>query len=204
MARTAYGPVRDRAAAAKRFKMVQQAKEEFWDRWVKEVFPSLLKQQKWFKYKRDASVGDLVLRKDETAAGQTYKYARITRVHAGSDGKVRAADIENKVPGESKFHSTTRPIHKLVLIVPVEKQSIEEEEEEPSDQDKGESTDQWPEEGGGNEEEHVEAECEGKDKEGLQEAENEEGQPVEAEANGGAGDEVQEEGTVSEVRKKPS
>jgi hypothetical protein len=33
----------------KRFEMVQQAKEEFWDRWVKEVFLSLLKQQKWIQ-----------------------------------------------------------------------------------------------------------------------------------------------------------
>jgi hypothetical protein len=33
----------------KRFKVVQEDKEEFWDRWVKEVFPSLLKQKKWFK-----------------------------------------------------------------------------------------------------------------------------------------------------------
>jgi hypothetical protein len=54
----------------KRFRMVQQAMEEFWDRWVKKVFPSLLKQQKWFKYKRDTRVGDIVLRKDERAAGQ--------------------------------------------------------------------------------------------------------------------------------------
>jgi hypothetical protein len=87
----------------KRFRMVQQAKEEFWDRWVKEVFPSLLKQQKWFKYKRDTRVGDIVLRKDETADGQTYKYARVTKVHIGSDGKVRAADVEYKVPGEVQF-----------------------------------------------------------------------------------------------------
>jgi hypothetical protein len=107
--------------------MVQQAKEEFWDRWVKEVFPSLLRQQKWFKYKRDTKVGDVVLRKDETA-GQTYKYARVTKVHVGTDGKVRAADIEYKVPGEARFRSTTRPIHKLVLIVPVEEQVIEEDE----------------------------------------------------------------------------
>ncbi len=44
----------------KRFKVVQEAKE-FWDRWVKEVFPSLHKQKNWFKYKRDAKVGDIVL-----------------------------------------------------------------------------------------------------------------------------------------------
>jgi hypothetical protein len=59
----------------RRFENVQRAKEEFWGRWVKEVFPALPKQQEWFKYKRDVKVGDIVLRKDETAAGQTYKYA---------------------------------------------------------------------------------------------------------------------------------
>jgi hypothetical protein len=55
----------------KRFRVVQEANEEFWERWVKEVFPSLLKQRKWFKYKRDARVGDVVLRKGKTAARQT-------------------------------------------------------------------------------------------------------------------------------------
>jgi hypothetical protein len=78
----------------KRFKAVQEAKEEFWDRRVKEIFPSLLRQKKWCKYKRDAKVGDVVLRKDDTTAGQTYKYARIIGIHVGSDGKVRSADVE--------------------------------------------------------------------------------------------------------------
>ncbi len=41
----------------KRFRVVQEAKEEFWDKWVKEVFPSLLIQKNWFKYKRDAKAG---------------------------------------------------------------------------------------------------------------------------------------------------
>jgi hypothetical protein len=37
----------------KRFKPVQEAKEEFLDRWVKEIFPSLFRQRKWYKYKRE-------------------------------------------------------------------------------------------------------------------------------------------------------
>jgi hypothetical protein len=49
---------------AKRFRVVQEAKE---------VFLSLLKQKKWHKYKKDARVGDVVLQKDETAAGQTKR-----------------------------------------------------------------------------------------------------------------------------------
>jgi hypothetical protein len=97
---------------------------------VKEIFPSLLKQRKWYKYKRDTKVGDVVLRKDEAAAGQTCKYARIIGLHVGSDGKVRSADVEYKIPGESKFRVTTRPIHKLILVVPVEEQTMEEPGEE--------------------------------------------------------------------------
>jgi hypothetical protein len=43
-------------------------------RWVKVVLPALLKQKKWLKYKYNRQVGYVVLRKDETAAGQTHKY----------------------------------------------------------------------------------------------------------------------------------
>jgi hypothetical protein len=98
---------------------------------VKEIFASLVKEKKWYKYKRDAKVGDVVLRKDETAAGQMYKYARIISVHVGSDGKVGPADEEYKIPRESKFRVTTRPIHKLVLMVPVEEpEDLVEDKEE--------------------------------------------------------------------------
>jgi hypothetical protein len=115
----------------KKFEDVQRAQQEFWKRWIEEVFPQRLKQSKWRLEKRDLKTGDIVLRKDETAAGQTYKYAKVVKVHAGTDGKVRAADIEYKLPGETVFRLTTRPIHKLVLIIPVEEQaSVMDEVEE--------------------------------------------------------------------------
>jgi hypothetical protein len=107
----------------KRFEEVQQAQQEFWKRWIEEVFPQRLKQSKWKLEKRDLKIGDIVLRKDETAAGQTYKYAKVVKVHVGTDGRVRAADVEYKLPGESVFRMTTRPIHKLVLIIPIEEQA---------------------------------------------------------------------------------
>jgi hypothetical protein len=107
----------------KRFENVQQAQQEFWKRWIEEVFPQRLKQSKWRQERRDLKIGDIVLRKDETAAGQTYKYAKVVKVHTSTDGKVRAADVEYKLPGESVFRMTTRPIHKLVLIIPIEEQT---------------------------------------------------------------------------------
>jgi hypothetical protein len=106
----------------KRFENVQRTQQEFWKRWIEEVFPEKLRISKWKREKRDLKVGDIVLRKDETAAGQTYKYAKVVKVHASTDDRVRAADIEYKLPGESVFRITTRPIHKLVLVIPVEEQ----------------------------------------------------------------------------------
>jgi hypothetical protein len=89
----------------------------------------MLKQNKWTRDKKDLKVGDIVLRKDETAAGQTYKYAKVTKVHVSADGRVRAADIEYKLPGEGSFRTTTRPIHKLVMVLPVEEQAVAGEQE---------------------------------------------------------------------------
>jgi hypothetical protein len=108
----------------RRFENVQRTQQEFWKRWRDEVFPEMLKQSKWKRDKRDLEVGDIVLRKDETAAGQTYKYAKVVKVHTSVDGKVRAADIEYRLPGESVFRTTTRPIHKLILVVPAEEQTV--------------------------------------------------------------------------------
>ncbi len=103
---------------------MQRTQQEFWKRWIEEAFPEMVKQSRWKQEKRDLKVGDIVLRKDETAAGQTYKYAKVVKVHTSKDGKVRAADIEYKLPGESVFRTTTRPIHKLVLVVPAEEQVL--------------------------------------------------------------------------------
>jgi hypothetical protein len=37
----------------RRFENVQQARKEFWNRWIEEVFPEMLKQHKWTRDKKD-------------------------------------------------------------------------------------------------------------------------------------------------------
>ncbi len=69
----------------------------------------------WFKNKRDAKVRDIILRKDATAADQSDKYVRVIKEHEGTDSWVRSADVEYKVPGKSKFRSSTRPFTSLCL-----------------------------------------------------------------------------------------
>ncbi len=60
-------------------------------------------------------------------------------VHAGSDGKVRSADVDYKIAGENKFQVTTGPIHKLMLVVPVEEQTMDEGEFEEEVEDEEEA-----------------------------------------------------------------
>jgi hypothetical protein len=60
---------------------------------VKELFPKLLKQNKWTELKRDMTEGDVMLRKDEKPANQSYEYARVVRRYSGSEGKERSEDV---------------------------------------------------------------------------------------------------------------
>jgi hypothetical protein len=66
-------------------------------------------------------VGDVVLLKDETAAGSTYKLARVIEVISDErDGKIRKVTVAYKNFNEKAFRTSTRPIHKVVLVVPTE------------------------------------------------------------------------------------
>jgi hypothetical protein len=96
---------------------------------VKAVFPTLLKQSKWTKLKRDGMEEDTVLRKDETSTGQRYKYARVIKIHEGNVGKVMSADVEHKNPSEGRFRMTTHSIHKLIMVDLVKEKNMGEERE---------------------------------------------------------------------------
>jgi hypothetical protein len=74
---------------------------------------------KWFNHKKNVQVGNVVLRRDETATGQTHKYARILQVHDSTDKMAWSVDMEYKLPGEKKFWVTIRPIHKLIMAVTI-------------------------------------------------------------------------------------
>jgi hypothetical protein len=66
-------------------------------------------------------VGDVVLLKDETAVGSTYKLARVIEIIRDErDGKVRKVTVAYKNFSEKTFRTSMRPIQKVVLVVPAE------------------------------------------------------------------------------------
>jgi hypothetical protein len=59
----------------RRLQFVDEVKKEFWHKWRAIVFQGLDRSYTWRQGQRDSQVGDVVLLKDETAAGNTYKLA---------------------------------------------------------------------------------------------------------------------------------
>jgi Family of unknown function (DUF5641) len=105
----------------RRLQFVDEVKKEFWHKWRAIVFQGLDRSYKWRQSQRNSQVGDVVLLKDETAAGNTYKLARVVEVFRDEkNGKVRKVSVAYKNVTERVFRVSTRPIHKIVLVVPAE------------------------------------------------------------------------------------
>jgi hypothetical protein len=104
-----------------RLQFVDEVKREFWHKWRAIVFQGLDRSYKWRQDQRDSQVGDIVLLKDETAAGDTYKLARVVEVFRNTqDARVCEVTVAYKNFNEKSFRTSTRPIHKIVLVVPAE------------------------------------------------------------------------------------
>ena len=105
----------------RRLQYVEAVKQEFWNKWRAIVFQGLDKSYRWLKERRTMKVGDVVLLKEETAASTSYKIARVVEVFTSrQDELVRKVAVAYKNPGEANFRKSIRPVHKLVLLVPVE------------------------------------------------------------------------------------
>ena len=112
-----------------RFKFIQQLVDNFWKRWIRFYFPSLLIQAKWHVEKRNVSVGDVVLVQDSNEVRGKWKLGIVSETHPGKDDKVRSVKIQYKNPKngercgvyEGHNHITIeRPVQKIVVVIPAE------------------------------------------------------------------------------------
>jgi hypothetical protein len=92
---------------------------EYWKKWMAQVFQGQVLAQKWRKHHWDAQVGNVVLVKNETTAGEEFQRERVMEAIPREDGHVRSVQVEFKNPGEKVFRSTLRPIQKIAVIVPL-------------------------------------------------------------------------------------
>ncbi|XP_076549271.1 uncharacterized protein LOC143308200 [Osmia lignaria lignaria] len=73
---------------------VQQMKQHFWNRWHREYLNELAQRSKWSKGSHPIKEGTLVLLRDDNTPSMQWALGRVTKVHPGSDGIIRAATIK--------------------------------------------------------------------------------------------------------------
>ncbi|UYV73020.1 hypothetical protein LAZ67_10001579 [Cordylochernes scorpioides] len=94
-----------------RWKLIQKARDVFWQRWSREYLNNLQQRSKWKKPSSNLKVGDLVLVKDIPLPSMQWSLGRITKVSPGADGIVRVVELQTE-----KQHHLIRPISKIALL----------------------------------------------------------------------------------------
>jgi hypothetical protein len=108
------------AKLVERLQFLEEIKKSFWNKWLHLLFGRAVPSYKWRKEYPDLQKGDVVLMKEESIVSNDYRLGRVVEVFKGEDGHVRRAIITYRNPNEAVFRTTERPIHKLILVVPVD------------------------------------------------------------------------------------
>ena len=117
------GPYATATSQFVRYNFVQRIIEAFWKRWNQDYFPQLIIQQKWHHSHRNLKVGDIVIIQDSNKIRKKWKLGRVIRADPSlRDGYVRVVDVEYKNPDSKNFLNITRPVQRLIVLIPVEEQ----------------------------------------------------------------------------------
>ncbi|KAI7806542.1 hypothetical protein IRJ41_007791 [Triplophysa rosa] len=110
--------------ASRRWRRVQYLIEQFWSRWKREYLLNISTRQKWHVPRRNLSVNDIVIIKEDMLPRSRWQLGRVVEVTQESDGLVRRVKIQtgeqnpkSKQEQHSKPTIIERPIQKLVVLL---------------------------------------------------------------------------------------
>ncbi|CAI6377504.1 unnamed protein product [Macrosiphum euphorbiae] len=95
----------------RRWKHVQGLMQIFWKRWHKEYLPQLQVRGRWITPRKNMSVDDIVVIKEDCTPPTKWKLGRIMQVHPGIDGIVRVVTLRTSNQAELR-----RPVAKLCRL----------------------------------------------------------------------------------------
>ena len=91
---------------------------------MRDFFPSLIVRGKWYVQRRNVMVGDVVIAQDSNVVRSEWKIARVSKAFPDSKGIVRNCEVQykrlNKDGCENKFTTVSRPVQRLVVLVPID------------------------------------------------------------------------------------
>ena len=83
-----------RCGPNKRYQFCQQIVDDYWKRWHRCYFESLIVRQKWHTTCRNLCKGDIVLLEDSNSIRGSWRLAEVEEAVPGKDGKVRDVTIK--------------------------------------------------------------------------------------------------------------
>jgi hypothetical protein len=101
---------KDDLTARERWRVVQAISDHIWQRWMREVVPSLTEREKWYQDQPNLEIGDIVIIIDRASPRGTWPTGQVIQVIAGPDKIVRSAVVQ------SNGNERHRPAHKLFLL----------------------------------------------------------------------------------------
>jgi len=113
------GPFKERSSENHRHDFIQTIVNQFWKRWTREVFPSMVLQKKWHTASRNLQSGDVVLIQDSNALRGKWKMGKVVKPVVSEDGKVRRVTILCLSDTGLKQEIERAP-QRLILLVPSE------------------------------------------------------------------------------------
>ena len=108
----------------RRLEFIQCVVNNFWKRWMRDYFGSLLIRQKWHVKKRNVQPRDIVLIQDSNTIRGRWKIAEVTKIEKGRDAVVRDVRLRYKIVDHdkpytgSKDKTVVKSVHRLVVILP--------------------------------------------------------------------------------------
>ena len=95
-----------------RLAYIAQVEQEWWDRWYKQVLPTLFTFKKWKKKQENIVIGDIVMLRYAGHFKDDYCLARVSEVHPDDEGLVRVVTVKyrKKNPRESKIVYKSKPL----------------------------------------------------------------------------------------------
>ena len=118
------GPFKERSSMKYRLDFIERLTEQFWIKWSRDLFPSLVIQQKWHVEKRDVKINDVVMIQDANMLRGKFRMGIITNTFPSKDGRIRRVSMSYKNNKEgsaytrTKYTTVERAVHKLIVIVP--------------------------------------------------------------------------------------
>jgi hypothetical protein len=85
-----------------RLQFVAEAKEQFWAKWMRQVFSGRMLSHKWTKTEQILAVGEVVYLAEAKNDDPTYRTGVVEEVKPGKDGCVRTISIRYTNPGKSR------------------------------------------------------------------------------------------------------